>query len=86
MLPNSLFPEIRPQQVEQQFAKLYLQWRIEWEKQQPPFVIENVRFTHDPEWQQQFVSIQCAHNLDHWAWKATAVVFALCGTGWVTIF
>ena len=53
---------------------LYHEWRRGWEQAQPEFVIENIRFDHDPEWRYRLFSLQSAHDGNHWFWKATKVV------------
>lgn len=62
-----------------QHEALYAQWRIAKEESEPPFIIENVRHEFDPNWRENMMSIQSAHDLNHWVWKATAVAFVLAG-------
>ena len=50
-------------------------WWKEWEaQQQQDFIIENIRFEHDPQWRNRFFSIQSARDANHWVWKATRIV------------
>jgi hypothetical protein len=78
MAQNIITPEIRHDWASQhEFGELYRQWRVEYEARQPQFIIENIRFEHDPDWRNNVASIQCAHDLNHWVWKATAVAFGV---------
>ena len=40
-------------------------------RQQLDFVIENIRFTHDPDWNKRLFSMQSARDGGHWFWHAT---------------
>lgn len=60
-----------------QHEALYAQWRIEYDRANPPPKIENVRHVHDPAWRTRFVSIQAAHDHVGLIWKATAIAFGL---------
>ena len=77
MLPIVLFP--RPYQVEvsklrQQLDELHLAWSMEWKQRQLDFKLENIRFTHDPDWNKRIFSLQAAHDGKTWFWSATHVV------------
>lgn len=61
------------------FVELYADWRQKKAATEPEFVIENIRFDHDPNWRNKFFSIQSAHDHNHWVWKVTAVVWAGIG-------
>jgi hypothetical protein len=37
---------------------------------EPP---RNIRLKHDPRWRYRFLSIQCAHDLNHPVWRAAHV-------------
>lgn len=52
----------------------YLEWQSEYNLSRivpPP---ENIRFDHDPDWQNHFLSIQSARDGNHWAWRAGHIV------------
>jgi hypothetical protein len=71
-----LFPQ--PYQIEvsklrQQLNEAHLAWVAEWKAQQSAFVIENIRFVHDPCWNQRIFSIQAARDGKIWFWRATQV-------------
>lgn len=77
-----IFPQhyqVEVNKLRQQLDEAHIAWWNEWKAQQPDFIIENIRFEHDPAWNKRFFSIQSAHDLNHWAWKATAVVWASMG-------
>lgn len=50
---------------------LYWQWREQRAEKCEQFVIENVRFPHDPLWKARLVSIQSACDGNHRVWAAT---------------
>lgn len=75
-MTNLLFPayyRVEIPQLRRQLDQAHFAWWKEWEAQQPDFVIENIRFKHDPEWKAKLFSIQSAHDGNHWIWKATHV-------------
>lgn len=77
-----IFPQhyqIEVSKLRQQLDEAHLAWQKEWKAQQPDFVIENIRFVHDLDWNKRFLSIQSAHDLNHWAWKATAIIWGGMG-------
>lgn len=77
-----IFPQhyqVEVNKLRQQLDETHIAWWKEWKAQQPDFVIENIRFEHRPGWDKKFLSIQSAHNLNHWAWKATAVAWVAVG-------
>lgn len=47
----------------------YEVWKQEKEAKQPKFVIENIRFAHDPLWANRLMSIQAAHHGNHVVWR-----------------
>jgi hypothetical protein len=73
----SLFPsayQIERTTLRQSLEEAHQAWWKQWTAQrQLNFVIENIRFEHDPRWRSRFFSIQSAHDGDHWVWKATRV-------------
>jgi hypothetical protein len=75
----TLFPsayQIEHVSLRQSLEEAHLAWWKQWQAQrEKDFVIENVRFAHDPQWRGRFFSIQSAHDANHWAWKATRIVF-----------
>jgi hypothetical protein len=75
---NILFPSgyyVEVSKLRQQLDQAHLAWWKEWQDSQPKFAIENIRFEHDPLWNKRFFSIQSAHDLNHWVWKATSVIW-----------
>ena len=48
-----IFPSpyvIELSRLRQRLDEAHLAWAIEWKRQQQAFVIENIRFAHDPHW------------------------------------
>ena len=41
----------------EQFESLYRIYKLEYERAQPEFHIENVRFVHDPHWREKWLSV-----------------------------
>ena len=69
-----LFPypySVEVSKLRQQLDEAHLAWAKEWKKQQTDFIIENIRFTHDPHWNKRFFSLQAAHDGETWFWQAT---------------
>jgi hypothetical protein len=61
--------------LRQSLEEAHLVWWKQWTaRRQLDFVIENIRFEHDPAWRNRFFSIQSAHDANHWVWKATRIV------------
>jgi hypothetical protein len=79
----TIFPQRYQVQIEQrlqaQIAKLYCNWREDYDRHHPAPPIENVRFAHNPAWRYQFFSIQSARDANHIIWKATRVALAVVG-------
>ena len=72
-----LFPQ--PYQIEvsklrQQLDEAHLTWVTEWKQRQADFVIENIRFAHDPAWNERIFSIQSARSGNALFWRATRLV------------
>jgi hypothetical protein len=65
--------------LRQMLEEAHLAWQIAWKARQDDFVIENIRFTHDPLWRYRFLSIQSARDANHWMWKATGVLIGFGG-------
>jgi hypothetical protein len=60
---------LRPYWLERQArAEAQAQWR--------PY---NVRFEHDPYWNQRLLSIQCAHDGNHPVWRGAHMLMQLAG-------
>lgn len=77
-----LFPRpyvLEISRLRQQLEEAHLAWAIEWKLQQQDFVIENIRFAHDPHWKQRFFSLQSARDGEHWFWQATRVIATVSG-------
>jgi hypothetical protein len=74
----SLFPSayrIEHTQLRQSLEEAHYTWWKQWEAQrQSEFILENIRFEHDPQWRNRFFSIQSARDANHWVWKATRVI------------
>lgn len=66
-----------PGELQRHIDSLWRQYKAEYEKSLSSYEIENVRFTHDPEWRQRLFSIQAAHDCDLPFWKGIRVVFVL---------
>jgi hypothetical protein len=77
MLPIVLFPQqyvVEVSKLRQQLDEAHLAWAIEWKQRQADFRIENIRFTHDPDWNKRFFSLQAAHDGKSWFWGSVHVV------------
>jgi hypothetical protein len=63
--------------LRQQLEEAHFAWKTEWKRQQLDFVIENIRFVHDPYWNTRLFSVQSARDGGHWFWRASksAVMF-----------
>jgi hypothetical protein len=75
-----LFPapySINVTKLRQQLDEAHLAWWTEWKQRQDDFVIENVRFTHDPLWNKRIFSLQAAHDGEIWFWRATRVILGV---------
>src|ERR1700744_2810549 len=51
-----LFPRpyvLEMSRLRQQLEEAHLAWATEWKLRQQEFVIENIRFAHDPHWKQR---------------------------------
>jgi len=76
-----LFPRpyvIEVSRLRQQLDEAHFAWVTEWRRRQQEFVIENIRFMHDPDWNRRFFSLQSARDGGTWFWQATRVI-ATCG-------
>ena len=72
-----LFPSpyrIELTKLRQHLEETHLAWATEWKRRQDDFVIENIRFTHDPLWNKRVFSLQAAHDGEIWFWRATRVI------------
>jgi hypothetical protein len=65
--------QIAVTKLRQQLDEAHLAWAKEWKQRQDDFVIENIRFTHDPLWNKRFFSIQAAHDGEIWFWRAAQI-------------
>ena len=65
--------------LRQQLEQAHFAWKLEWRAQQTDFVIENIRFAHDPFWNKRIFSIQAAHDGEIWFWRATRVILGVSG-------
>jgi hypothetical protein len=75
-----LFPapySINVTKLRQQLDEAHLAWWTEWKQRQDDFVIENVRFAHDPLWNKRIFSLQAAHDGEIWFWRATRVILGV---------
>jgi hypothetical protein len=69
-----LFPvpyRVEISKLRQQLEEAHLAWVREWKARQADFVIENIRFDHDPLWNRRIFSLQAAHDGEVWFWRAT---------------
>jgi hypothetical protein len=55
----------------------YEHWKEEKEATEPKFVIENVRFEHDPNWQMRTISISKARTGTGPVWGTVRILFAI---------
>ena len=58
----------------------YELWKQEKEAKEQQFVIENVRFQHDPLWASKFISIQSAHDGNNIIWKMARPLMTLAAS------
>jgi hypothetical protein len=77
MVSNSLrilFPSsysVEVSKLRQQLDEAHFAWAKQWKQRQADFKIENIRFTHDPDWNKRIFSLQAAHDGETWFWRAT---------------
>ena len=72
-----IFPSgysVEVSKLRQQLDEAHLAWATEWKQRQADFEMENIRFVHDPFWNQRHFSLQAARDGGTWFWKATRVV------------
>jgi len=62
--------------IRRQLEQVHLAWVAEWKRRQADFEIENVRFTHDPDWNKRLFSIQAAHDGRGFFWGSVRVFVA----------
>jgi hypothetical protein len=77
MLPVVLFPQpyaVEVSKLRQQLDEAHLAWATEWKQRQLDYTIENIRFSHDPDWNKRIFSLQAAHDGKVWFWRATHVI------------
>jgi hypothetical protein len=77
MLPIVLFPRsyvVEVSKLRQHLDEAHLAWATEWKQRQADFKIENIRFAHDPHWNERFFSLQAAHDGKTWFWGSVHVV------------
>lgn len=75
-----LFPapyRIEISRLRQGLEEAHFAWVTAWKRQQQDFVIENIRFVHDPHWNKRLFSVQSARDGGHWFWRATRTVVAI---------
>ena len=77
-----LFPS--PYRVEfsrlhQRLEEAHRAWVMEWQARQAEFVIENIRFTHDPLWNKRMFSLQAARDGETWLWRVTHMMVVFGG-------
>ena len=73
---NTIFPspyQVEVSQLRQQLDQAHLAWVVEWKARQDAYKIENIRFSHDPDWNKRFFSLQAARNGETWFWRATHI-------------
>jgi hypothetical protein len=77
-----LFPipyAIEISRLRQQLDEAHLAWATERRLQQRAFVIENIRFNHDPLWNKRMFSLQSARDGGSWIWRATRIIVTFGG-------
>jgi hypothetical protein len=77
MLPMVVFPQpyaVEVSKLRQQLDEAHFAWATEWKRCQSDFKIENIRFTHDPDWNRRMFSLQAAHDGKTWFWGGVHVV------------
>ena len=77
-----LFPSpyvLEVSRLRQQLDEAHFAWATEWKRQQQAFVIENIRFAHDPHWNERVFSLQAARDGKTWVWKATRIIVTFGG-------
>ena len=77
-----IFPSpyvIEISKLRQQLDEAHLAWAIEWKRHQQAFVIENIRFAHDPRWNERVFSLQAARDGKTRVWKATRIILTCSG-------
>jgi hypothetical protein len=77
-----LFPSpyvLEISRLRQQLDQAHLAWATERTLRQQAFVIENIRFNHDPLWNKRLFSLQAARNGKTWLWRATRIFVTFGG-------
>jgi hypothetical protein len=77
-----LFPSpyrVEISRLRQQLDEAHLAWVVEWKQRQADFVIENIRFAHDPNWNKRVFSLQAAHDGETWVWGVTHMIVMFGG-------
>ncbi|MGB6400698.1 MAG: hypothetical protein WBF73_34205 [Bradyrhizobium sp.] len=77
-----LFPSrysVEVSKLRQQLEEAHFAWASEWKRQQLDFKIENIRFVHDPHWNERIFSLQAAHDGETWFWRATHAIVVFGG-------
>ena len=77
-----LFPapyRVEISRLRQQLEEAHFAWVTEWKRQQADFVIENIRFAHDPLWNKRFFSLQAAHDGEGVFWQIAHAVVTFGG-------
>lgn len=59
--------------LRQQLDEAHLAWVTEWKLRQQAYVIENIRFAHNPQWNKQIFSLQAARDGKIWFWRPTRI-------------
>ena len=78
-----LFPSpyrVEVTKLRQQLEEAHRAWAVAWKQRQAEFVIENIRFTHDPLWNKRIFSLQAAHDGETWLGRITHMVVVFGGT------
>jgi hypothetical protein len=77
-----LFPSpysIELSKLRQQLEEAHFAWVREWRQRQAEFKLENIRFTHDPCWNQRIFSLQAACDGQIWFWQVTHMIVTFAG-------
>jgi metal-sulfur cluster biosynthetic enzyme len=81
--PQILIPDPSPGP---QTKELYQQWREDKRAVEEVFVPVNVRFAHDPEWREHWLSMTAAREQRFLVWKIVGWLFLGAQLSWSSAF
>jgi hypothetical protein len=80
MIINIIQPDVPSSEYIVRMVQSQLQiWKQERKAAEQEYVVENVRFEHNPQWRNNFWSIQSAHDGRHWFWQFMRVAYVAAG-------